>query len=696
LSFLPASAGASNPHTQTDLSEERTSVLFSPPRATIGQWSSLGAGSGLNATVVEIISNGGVLYAGGDLLNAGGDPEADRIAKFSSGAWTALAGLGSGLDETVLDIEFSGGVLYASGDFTDAGGDPNADRIAKFSAGVWSSLGGPGTGLSGSVYDIEINAGVLYAGGTFLDAGGDPNADAIAMFSGGAWTSLNGVGSGLNNQVKDFEFSGGVIYAGGAFTNAGGDADADFIAKFNGGAWSSLGGPGTGLNNNVWDIELSGGVIYAGGEFTDAGADTDADLVAKFTSGVWSSLGGLGTGLNGAFVFDIELSGGVLYAGGSFTDAGGDPDADHIARFNGGAWSSLGGTVTGLDNWVFEIEISGDILYAGGDFVNAGGDVDADRIAQFGLTATSSSSSAASAGRQACNKEISSAGTSNIGCGRIRVSVPASAILDSETDCRVVIKEVGDSESYGFELNDTVWDVKIICDRGEVNVFFAPITVCIRPKDGVTSDKTMFHNHGGGFVPIYGGTGPSGYVCGSTQALSLFTLSQFGLPDTGFALGQVSQLSEQPAGSAYTAYDGLTLEIPQLNVSMQIWGVPQTENGWDVSWLGANAGYLNGTAFPTWAGNSVLTAHVWTANNTAGPFYHLKDLKYGDQFYIYSGGQIFAYEVRSNRLVSENNLSVMNTSDFSLVTLITCEAFDEGSGGYLYRRAVQAVLVSVD
>jgi LPXTG-site transpeptidase (sortase) family protein len=114
-----------------------------------------------------------------------------------------------------------------------------------------------------------------------------------------------------------------------------------------------------------------------------------------------------------------------------------------------------------------------------------------------------------------------------------------------------------------------------------------------------------------------------------------------------------------------------------------------------VSWLGENAGYLYGTAFPTWVGNSVLTAHVWNADNSPGPFYQLRDLRHGDQFFIQSNGLTYVYEVRSNRLVSESNLDVMKPSDYSLITLITCESFDEGSGGYLYRRAVQAVLVEV-
>ncbi len=43
----------------------------------------------------------------------------------------------------------------------------------------------------------------------------------------------------------------------------------------------------------------------------------------------------------------------------------------------------------------------------------------------------------------------------------------------------------------------------------------------------------------------------------------------------------------------------MMLDIPSLGVSTPIVGVPINENGWDITWLGGNAGYLAGSAFPT-------------------------------------------------------------------------------------------------
>jgi hypothetical protein len=72
------------------------------------------------------------------------------------------------------------------------------------------------------------------------------------------------------------------------------------------------------------------------------------------------------------------------------------------------------------------------------------------------------------------------------------------------------------------------------------------------------------------------------------------------LTKTGFPPGMLTTLPPQPPGKAYTDLGELWLEIPSLKVKIPIVGVPLTENGWDVSWLSGQAGWLEGTTFPTW------------------------------------------------------------------------------------------------
>jgi LPXTG-site transpeptidase (sortase) family protein len=167
------------------------------------------------------------------------------------------------------------------------------------------------------------------------------------------------------------------------------------------------------------------------------------------------------------------------------------------------------------------------------------------------------------------------------------------------------------------------------------------------------------------------------------------------LPNSGFAPGKITPLAKQPIEKAYANTD-LILEIPSLGVKTSIVGIPQVDNEWDVSWLGKNAGYLYGSAYPTWEGNTVLTGHVWNADNTPGIFANLKTLKYGDQFYIHAYGKVYTYEVRENRQVNARKATtVFKSEELDWVTLLTCEGYNPKGDTYTSRRMVRAVLIDV-
>ena len=168
------------------------------------------------------------------------------------------------------------------------------------------------------------------------------------------------------------------------------------------------------------------------------------------------------------------------------------------------------------------------------------------------------------------------------------------------------------------------------------------------------------------------------------------------LPSTGFDPQHVTVLSAQPAEKAYSELGDLWLEIPRLGVQMPIVGVPQTAGEWDVSWLGNQAGWLNGSAFPTWAGNSVLTGHVWNADNTAGPFRYINMLWWGDKVIVHAWGGQYIYEVRSVEQVRPNDTAaMMKHQTLPWVTLVTCRGYDQASNSYEFRVLVRAVLIAV-
>lgn len=169
------------------------------------------------------------------------------------------------------------------------------------------------------------------------------------------------------------------------------------------------------------------------------------------------------------------------------------------------------------------------------------------------------------------------------------------------------------------------------------------------------------------------------------------------LPKTGFAPNKITSLPAQPAELVYVEMSDLWLEIPSLKVQANIVGVPQSENTWDVKWLGQDAGWLNGTAFPTWEGNSVITAHVTNADGLPGPFANLKNLKYGEQIIFHLLDQQYVFEIRNKRLVRPETTAFAfeHLEDHSYLTLITCQGYDPATDSYRQRRLIRAVLMDI-
>jgi LPXTG-site transpeptidase (sortase) family protein len=166
------------------------------------------------------------------------------------------------------------------------------------------------------------------------------------------------------------------------------------------------------------------------------------------------------------------------------------------------------------------------------------------------------------------------------------------------------------------------------------------------------------------------------------------------LPVTGFAPRVETELPAQPRDMMYTATD-VMLEIPSLGVKIPIVGVPKKNGAWDVSWLGNQAGWLEGSAFPSWNGNSILTSHVYASNGLPGPFVNLSKLKYGDQVVVHAYGQKYIFAIQSNQVVSANDTSAFRHEEKPWLTLITCKEYDEKTNSYKSRVIVRAVLVNV-
>jgi len=181
-------------------------------------------------------------------------------------------------------------------------------------------------------------------------------------------------------------FDGGegpVLYAGGSCTIVG-SSTARGLASWDGVAWSPLGdglapiGVSSARSFVVFD-DGGGDDLYIGGSFATVDGQA-ANHIARWDGGAFSPLPGTpedGTDgpVEALAVFD-DGDGEELYVGGRFTAAGG-VDAVGIARWDGASWNALTNPADGLNGDVTALAVyddgSGPALFALGEFTSAGG-----------------------------------------------------------------------------------------------------------------------------------------------------------------------------------------------------------------------------------------------------------------------------------------------------------------------------------
>jgi LPXTG-site transpeptidase (sortase) family protein len=164
------------------------------------------------------------------------------------------------------------------------------------------------------------------------------------------------------------------------------------------------------------------------------------------------------------------------------------------------------------------------------------------------------------------------------------------------------------------------------------------------------------------------------------------------LPSTGFAPKRETVLSEQPADKAYAAMGNVWMEIPKLGLEANIVGVPLTDEGtWDVTWLNNDAGWLEGSAFPSYSGNSVLTGHYWNSLGSSGPFRYIYSLVPGDKIIVHAYGEEFEFTIRSVDQVKSDVTAdkLLQHKDTPWLTLVTCRGY-LANNNFLYRVIVTA------
>ena len=255
-------------------------------------------------------------------------------------------------------IAVNGGNLYVSGFYN------RTCTLRVWNGLQWSTIGTFTNTTGGpTIYDMAFVGNTLYAAGQFSAVNGVAAA-GLAAWNGSSWTGILLGTPVFASPVKALAVSGTDLFAGGSFTNL--DASNVMmtnIGMWDGSAWHAL-GPGLGMPlYQVQSVAVNGGLVYAGGIFTNAGSQSVSGL-AVWNGTNWGPVGGA---FNGA-VSSIAFGGGNMYVAGGFTQAG-STAANYVAAWNGTTWSALG---AGLNAAASSIAVFNNLVCVSGVFATAG------------------------------------------------------------------------------------------------------------------------------------------------------------------------------------------------------------------------------------------------------------------------------------------------------------------------------------
>jgi hypothetical protein len=349
------------------------------------------------ATINAVVTNGGYIYVGGNFTNIGG-VSAKCVARWNGLTWEPL---GSGLEgryyqdmnntwevtsanvkSMVRDAQSN---IYVGGSFGRAGGI-EAWGVAKWNGSSWSALPGCGfpykwngnwTPCDYQIVECLLMMGSdLYVGGMLFKAGDSVAVTNVARLNNNTWQSVgSGLGKGSYERVYSLGAYGNTIMAGGNFrTNGAKTAECRRLAQWNPATpavdWQTFAG---GADDIVYSILAAGNDLIIGGKFTNAGsasAPVSAKRIARY-NGTLSQWQPMGEGMDDEVRALARHSDGRIFAGGTFTNAGGLV-VHGVAQWAGSMWLPMSEGVSGANVRALTLDASGAVL-AGGGFRTAGG-----------------------------------------------------------------------------------------------------------------------------------------------------------------------------------------------------------------------------------------------------------------------------------------------------------------------------------
>lgn len=138
------------------------------------------------------------------------------------------------------------------------------------------------------------------------------------------------------------------------------------------------------------------------------------------------------------------------------------------------------------------------------------------------------------------------------------------------------------------------------------------------------------------------------------------------------------------------------MEIPRLNLDIEVKKIPfsQELGTWDITEETGAVYWLEGTSHPEYGGNTVIAAH-YMEYGEPGPLFRVRDLKEGDEIYLYSGISKYTYKVERYQYIPDTYMEYMKNRPYAL-TLFTCSGFNWDTGVWEQRVVVLADLFQID
>jgi len=685
--------------------------------------------SGANLTLNNIIiRNGNTTYGGGGVFNLGTLAVTNSTFEnnVSSGGGAISNG---GPSLTVTSTTFS----YNEGQGVGGAIDVYAGSIQITNSSFLNNTASSSPGYAGAIY-IQGTTSVTIDKSTFVE--NDANA-------GGAIYNLT------NSKITDSSFDGNISHGnGGGIYNQGGNLELTDSVLVNNEAESDNGGGGIYVNGGTLTVKSSTFITNIANE--DGGGVMNLTTTTITNSTFFGNIAGTaGGGVSNGGTLTVENStfsendapavGSGIYNGTGHTlnltnTIIANPVGAGGACFNDGTIGTDSNNLIEDDTYACSLTngINGDIIG------NVGVDPALGPLQDNGgLTPTMAITTTSTAYNVGSNTYCPSTDqrgvarpqntTCDIGAYEVDTTYPtviATSLVptyttgpssftvtfsenvsnlfggsdpnDAENPDNYILIEVG--ATSGFQTTacnntDFVQDTQILVNSVSYSPNTSTVNLSITPPVGTyrlfVCGTTSIMDPGG----LELNNGASDYTF--DFVVGPVSSAPSSLPDTGFAPNRITPLSTQ--STSYTNLGSIWLEIPKLGVKSEIVGVPQSSDGWNVDWLGNSIGWLNGTAFPSWEGNSVITGHVYDANGLPGPFQKVKNLKSGDQVIVHMFGEKYIFEVRESEMVfpSKTSYALQHLEGYSYLTLITCQWYNPITDSYAFRRVVRAVLVDV-